>query len=684
MSPDRSGDGPVLRQLVLLDAERRVVALQAGDASQPAGPALSGLRPGDRIDEHLERLAATGVPLAVALHRSLSAATTAATMGAGDGSAGSGSGASRQGPHAVAGPSGAEPFAWLPLQQPPGWSALLIEPGLADGQQRQRLEELVVDRTVQLAAARESAEQARSSQTEFLTHMSHEVRTPLNAIAGLTHLMRREPGLTEALGRRLADVQSAARHLQAIVDDVLDLERLESGEVALRDEPFDLHTLLDEVRALVQGEADLSGVSLQVEQAAPTTALRGDGPRLRQALLNLAAHAVCHGNQVGVTLRSRVLVRGDSGVLLRLEVHDAAAAGAGARLPGSSEHGGRTGDAAPRLRDQGGLGLGLTRRLAQRMGGVAGIDVLGDGGSLSWFSVRVAEVQVPVEPRRSPAVGLEAVIRQRHGGARVLLAEDNEVNRLVMVELLADAGLQVDTAEDGEQALVMAGQRPYDLVLLDLRMPRRDGLSAAREMRRMPALRRVPIMATTANAFDEDRRACAAAGMDDFLAKPIEVDLLYELVLSWLDRTRGSPPAADAARPAQDAPAEADGLRLMQMLRGVEGIDAGGGLAAVGGRAAVYRRLLGVFCRTHHDDAARLAACVERGDLAGARDLAHRIRGGAATLGLVDIELTAADVESTLDVGRPAPATIPVSDGLQRFGSALHETLARIELALSR
>ena len=680
MSPDRSGAGPVLRQLVLLDAERRVVALQAGDATQPAGPALSGLRPGDRIDEHLERLAAAGVPLAIALHRSLSAATAAATTAADIGSAGSGSGANGQGPHAVEGPSGAEPFAWVPLQQPPGWSALLIEPGRAEGHQRQRLEELVVDRTVQLAAARESAEQARSSQTEFLAHMSHEVRTPLNAIAGLTHLMRREPGLTEALGRRLADVQSAARHLQAIVDDVLDLERLESGEVALRDEPFDLHTLLDEVRALVQGEADLSGVGLQVEQAAPTTALRGDGPRLRQALLNLAAHAVRHGNQVGVTLRSRVPVRGDSGVLLRLEVHDAAA---GARPSGPAGLGGRTGDAAPRLRDQGGLGLALTRRLAQRMGGVAGIDVLGDGGSLSWFSVRVAEVQLPVEPRRSPVVGLEGVIRQRHGGARVLLAEDNEVNRLVMVELLADAGLQVDTAEDGEQALVMAGQRPYDLVLLDLRMPRRDGLSAAREMRRMPALRRVPIMATTANAFDEDRRACAAAGMDDFLAKPIEVDLLYELVLSWLDRTRGSPPAADAGLPAQDAPADADGQRLMQMLRGVEGIDAGGGLAAVGGRAAVYRRLLGVFCRTHHDDAARLAACVERGDLAGARDLAHRIRGGAATLGLVDIELTAADVESTLDAGRPARA-MTVSDGLQRFGTALHETLARVELALSR
>lgn len=282
----------------------------------------------------------------------------------------------------------------------------------------------------------------------------------------------------------------------------------------------------------------------------------------------------------------------------------------------------------------------------------------------------------------SPPAVLPAVqaLRQRHGGDRVLLAEDDPVNQLAMLELLADAGLQVDLADDGRAAVDLAVRRRYGLALLDLHMPRLDGLGAARAIRVLPGLQRLPLIALSASGGPEQAEACLAAGMNAFLPKPVSLNVLYETLLHWLD----APSAAPApVLPAPPPPAH-DATRTpppgVEPLLGLDGIDAAAGLACVGGKASVYRRLLELFVATHADDVSRLQRLLDAHDVSRATVLAHSVRGGAATLGLVDVETEAGELEHALQSGgRAAAAAGPCA----RFAQALETTLGKLRRALA-
>jgi two-component system sensor histidine kinase/response regulator len=254
---------------------------------------------------------------------------------------------------------------------------------------------------------------------------------------------------------------------------------------------------------------------------------------------------------------------------------------------------------------------------------------------------------------------------------------------MVMLELLGDVGLLADTADDGQDALDRVGSQTYALVAMDLRMPRLDGLGATRALRAMPALDHTPIIAVTANAFEEDRAACRAVGMNDFIPKPIDVDRLYAVLLHWLDRSPVGRPAA-AASPAAPAlqstplPAEIDAA--LGPLLGLEGVDALGGLGAVGGRVATYRRLLGVFIEAHQDDGRALGALLQDNEAEAAGRVAHRLRGSAATLGLVDVETAAAGLEASIDRGDRGAGLLPLCGAVQQ---ALATTVPALLRALA-
>lgn len=285
-------------------------------------------------------------------------------------------------------------------------------------------------------------------------------------------------------------------------------------------------------------------------------------------------------------------------------------------------------------------------------------------------------------PPPAPGADAAAQLRERHAGRRVLLAEDDDINQLAMVELLSAVGLEVDTADDGREAVDRACSRAYALILLDLRMPQLDGIAAARTLRTLPGLRDTPIVAISANAFEEDRQACQAAGVNDFLAKPVDVSRLYELLLRWLDAspagTRGAaPPSTGTALRGERA--AADPASIAPLL-GAEGIDAVRGLAAVGGSPAVYRRLLRIFAETHAADGDQLQQQVQRGDAAAARALAHRLRGSAATLGLIDVETAAGALEGAID-DAVDPATLPLL--ARAVAETLDDALRRLEAALA-
>jgi PAS domain S-box-containing protein len=405
------------------------------------------------------------------------------------------------------------------------------------GTYREHLEEMVERRTRELKVAKEAAEAASLAKSSFLANMSHEIRTPLNAITGMAYLLRRETR-APAQTARIDTIERAGRHLLEIINAILDLAKIEAGRFALDEEEFDVGALVGSVLALLQERVGDKPIRLVAETpAALPHRLSGDATRLRQALLNYGTNALKFTERGTVTIRCRAAAEDAQGLLVRFEVEDTGVgidADLAARLFVSFEQGDNS-----LTRKYGGTGLGLaiTRKLAQLMGGEAGVTSSPGVGSTFWFTARLRRAVAGAAVAPAPSDDRpEAILAARHRDARVLVAEDEPINREVMGELLRGVGLRVDFAEDGVQAVARVRERAYDLILMDMQMPKMDGLAATRAIRALADGGRATILAVTANAFAEDRARCLEAGMDDFIAKPIAPEALFAAVLRALDR----------------------------------------------------------------------------------------------------------------------------------------------------